>query len=139
MRTPQEIIDFLYEYLSNSDLKKIISGGIYPRKRPKNSDKEDIVIGGISFSGDSVQRGTINVNIYIPEISVKIDNEIQTQPNGPRMREIEAVAIPLLRELYFGGDCSVWSTGYTEIKEPELAVWKVNIRLEVRIHDTDKK
>lgn len=139
MRTPQEIIDFLYEYLSNSDLKKIISGGIHPRKRPKNSDKEDIVIGGISFSGDSVQRGTINVNIYIPEISVKIDNEIQAQPNGPRMREIEAVAIPLLRELYFGGDCSVWSTGYTEIKEPELAVWKVNIRLEVRIHDTDKK
>lgn len=139
MRTPQEIIDFLYEYLSNSDLKKIISGGIYPRKRPKNSDKEDIVIGGISFSGDSVQRGTINVNIYIPEISVNIKNEIQTQPNGPRMREIEAVAIPLLRELYFGGDCSVWSTGYAEIKEPELAIWKVNIRLEVRIHDTDKK
>lgn len=139
MRTPQEIIDFLYEYLSNSDLKKIISGGIYPRKRPKNSDKEDIVIGGISFSGGSVQRGTINVNIYIPEISVRIENEYQMQPNGPRMREIEAVAIPLLRELYFGGDCSVWSTGYTEIKEPELAVWKVNIRLEVRIHDTNKK
>lgn len=139
MRTPQEIIDFLYEYLSNSDLKKIISGGIYPRKRPKNSDKEDIVIGGISFSGGSVQRGTINVNIYIPEISVRIENEYQMQPNGPRMREIETVAILLLREVYFGGDCSVWSTGYTEIKEPELAVWKVNIRLEVRIHDTNKK
>lgn len=135
MRTPQEIIDFLYEYLSNSDLKKIITGGIYPRKRPKDSDKEDIVIGGISFSGGSVQRGTINVNIYIPEISVKIDNKIQTQPNGARMRELEKIALPLLKEVYLGGNCSVWFTNCTDIKEPDLDVWKVNIRLEIRVHD----
>lgn len=135
MITTAEIVDMIYEYLSGSVLKEAITGGIYPLKKPDDSMKEDVVIGAIDLSNESVQRSTINVNIYVPEIPVRINNKNQKQPNRPRMRELQRIAIPLLKEVYLGGNCSAWFTNCAEIKEPDLDVWKVNIRLEARVHD----
>ena len=135
MITTAEIVDMICEYLSGSALKKAITGDIYPLKKPDDSKLEDVVVCTIDLSNESVQRSTINVNIYVPEIPVRINNKNQKQPNRSRMRELQRITLPLLKEVYLCGNCSVWFTNCTDIKEPDLDVWKVNIRLEARVHD----
>lgn len=136
MKTSTEIIDQLYSYLKDSPIKAELSGDIYPLQRPESSDKEDLVIGTLTLGDGDVQIGVFNLNLHVPNISVKIGGKEQTQPDRRRMRVLSKLLTELFSEQFFE-DCSAWITNIAEIKEPSLNEWYVNHRLEIRSHNTE--
>lgn len=136
MKTVSECKDMIYQKIAASPLKTAISGEICKDRRPQNSDKENIVIGMIDLSDGSVQQGTINVNIYVPDKDVTINGRVQKQPNGPRLRELSRMALNVLKEIYFE-DCSFWVANQSENKEPNLDCMFANLRGEIRVYETE--
>lgn len=68
MITDIEIKDELYKFIKDTDLPNEVTGVLCKRKRPKNSNKEDIVISVIANVNGQKQEVLANVNIYIQDI-----------------------------------------------------------------------
>ncbi len=99
MKQTFDIESILYNILSGSSIPETISGGIYlGNDRPDDSTKEDIVINTISLTQDyHPQIGTSNVNIYVEDMLVKIDNKHQSKSNRVRLKELSSKVITELK------------------------------------------
>ncbi|HRY32110.1 MAG TPA: hypothetical protein P5531_03990 [Bacteroidales bacterium] len=91
-----DIQDLLYLELQNDGIGTTLTGGIYKDRRPDNSVLEDIVIGCLPVTGDTIQYCTGNVNIYVPDIKVTLAGKSQMQPNHKRLKVLCARALSAL-------------------------------------------
>jgi hypothetical protein len=91
--TSAEVIDEIYKQLNVSPLKTAINGGIYKLQRPKDSVKEDVVINCLGMDGEQLQKGMVNVNVFVPDIPVNINGVQQKQPNFSRLKVLSTLAI----------------------------------------------
>lgn len=100
MKSDIEVKDDVYNFLKDTDLVKEVSGVLSKRKRPKNSDKEDIVISVIGRSQFlSNQSFYVNVNIYVADD--KVNNQAEEQSG--RLRTLCKLALSTM-ESYVGKD-----------------------------------
>lgn len=100
MKTTFDLVDIVWTALSATQLKQQISGGIYKHLRPLNSRLEDVVINALPISADQLQQAVLNVNVHVPNIVISVNGlQDSTQPNGPRLRELGAIAITALEQL----------------------------------------
>lgn len=91
---------WIFELLSQSNIKTLITGNIYKDKRPSGSTKEDIVINDISMDNSFLQDGVFNVNCYVPMLSVSINGITQYMPNSNRMLEISKAVYPIFENIF---------------------------------------
>lgn len=123
LTTTFDAVDTIFATLRDAGIA--ISGNIYKFNKPINSEKEDIVIIPLPLTADKVQKGIINVNIYVPDLQLGGDN---TQPNISRFRAISGAVLVALNE--------VWGNGYNFSIEtsgeliPSNIGWFNNIRVE---------
>lgn len=102
-----------------------LTGAIYELSRPKDSAKEDIVVGTLAMNADQVQEGVFSVNIHVPNLNLTNDS---TQPNTARFRVILDKCMEVLKDV----------RGYDylfDVTTPGIAYrdgtnWFVNIRVE---------
>lgn len=92
MKTDVEIKDDIFRFIKGSALEIAVSGVLRKTRRPKDSDKEDIVISVLDNSSGQIQEAFINVNIYVA------DNIRDGQPeeDSSRCRELSRIASELL-------------------------------------------
>ena len=103
IRTDIDIKDYIYSYVSSSDLAGMVSGKVYKDQRPLNSDKEDIIISVLARdAGSQIQDATINVNIYVPDIR----RGKEAIEDGSRLRTLCAEAAALFE--YFTTPDSIY-------------------------------
>lgn len=78
-KTETEIERDLYRLVKASQLYTEVRGSLYRRgMRPRNATTEDIVVTFISGEESQEQNGIINLNIYVPMISVGANtNKVQ--------------------------------------------------------------
>ncbi len=91
---------WIFELLTQSNIRTVISGNIYKDKRPSGSTKEDIVINSISMDNSFLQDGVFNVNCYVPMVSVSLNNTTQYMPNNNRMMELSRVIYPVFENIF---------------------------------------
>jgi len=102
-----------------------LTGAIYELNRPKDSLKEDIVVGTLAMNAEQVQEGVFNVNIHVPNLSLTNDS---TQPNTARFRVILDKCMEVLKEVTgFDHSFDVSTPG---IPYRDGNNWFVNIRVE---------
>lgn len=105
MITTLGIIDIIYKRLKITDLLKPLNGGInggmYKMIRPINSKYEDVVINCLPVSNDMIQKATVNVNIYVPDIKAKFQGDEQSLPDMLRLEQLTQMAISLLSDVHF--------------------------------------
>ena len=88
-KTGLEIQDDVFIIIDMSTLKPMITGKIYKGgMRPINAKSEDVVVSFLTGLNGQVQVGVVNVNIYVPDIT--IDASGQSVCNIPRCRALEA-------------------------------------------------
>ena len=93
METSVSILKYIYKILNRNELTDNITGAIYLLQKPKNSEKEDIVINAIYLKSghyQDIQNGEANINIY--------SKNINGQPNTLRLQEISEIVIKLLKD-----------------------------------------
>ena len=137
MITTEEIAVRVRQLLMGSRLKDELSGQIdYERN---DYSKEDIIIIPHTVDGEeSVRFGQINVNIHVPDIVQKQKNaKAVYRINYPRLIELRALAIDVLRNHYEHGQGYNWTIGRLNpaIKEPEHDEHYFSLALELTIRE----
>lgn len=139
MKTTNDTDKVLFDVLkASAELTGSITGDIFMTgDRPDNSEKEDIVINTITLSQDSEpQKGTSNINIYVPDMDVKIGGLSQKKANRKRLQALTALVLTALRSANIQG-LRFWPTNQNNIKEPALSQHFSNIRIDWNIHITN--
>lgn len=90
------VIDNMYNYIKGTELESSVTGVLSKTKRPKNSDKEDIVISILSNVSSQIQEVYVNVNIYVKDLNVKKNGETQNEMDVIRLRTLCGLAFDLL-------------------------------------------
>lgn len=134
MKTTLDIIDILYDQLKDSALKTAVSGGIYKNERPDDSTKEDVVINCLPVSGSQLQYATPNVNIYVPDLQIKIAGKPQYKPDFPRLKTLAGLASQLLRKVATP-EYSYEIAFQGELREEATNQRFINIRLEFKTYN----
>jgi hypothetical protein len=134
MITSFDTNDILFQILSgNAGLKAAISGGIYHNERPDNSEMEDITVNTITVTRNSTpQGGTSNVNIYVPDLKLKIKAQEQRKESRERLREITNLVISVLEAANPQG-LAFWISNQTTLKEPGIYQHYTNLRIDWNI------
>lgn len=69
-KTGAEIENDVYNAIAASSIKTLISGSIYKAGlRPINSVKEDAIVSFMTGLDGQIQKGVVNVNIYVPNLN----------------------------------------------------------------------
>ena len=90
MKSDILIKDDVYAHIKNSPLASAVTGKICKQGvRPKDSDKEDVVIAVIANLNGQIQEAAVNVNIYVAD-DIKSDG--QNQEATIRLRELCRIA-----------------------------------------------
>ena len=94
-KTEKRIERDFFEFVSNSELAKNISGMVYRKgMRPVGSDKEDIVVKFLS--GIEIQSGIIVLNIYVPDTTIRSTGA--KVEDIKRVEELEELALSFIEE-----------------------------------------
>lgn len=99
MKTDEAIKTDVFKVIKKSPLAAAINGKVSKRKRPHNSKNEDVLISILANSNRQVQVATVNVNIYVADITV--DN--QPEEDTVRIEELSQIALNLL-DVYWAPD-----------------------------------
>lgn len=133
-KTGQEIEDDIYRLVKEGDLPSLVSGSLYRYDmRPRDSQKEDIIVKFVTGYDSDIQSGTVVVNIYIPDID-PYDNGVFVRDIA-RCKELEIAANEWAQSLTAAkSNYRFWlaQTIYTE-EETELKQHFVTIRLRFRL------
>lgn len=66
-KTASEVIGYLREQLLKTGIDKVINGGIYREgTRPRNREKEDVVLIHTAGLGGQKQTGVITIHLFVP-------------------------------------------------------------------------
>ena len=130
MKTTFDTDTILFSLLRNSPVDAAINGGIYiGDDRPNDSEKEDIVVNSINLTQDYLpQIGTSNVNIFVPDMNVKINGKQQLKANKIRLKELLAMTMQTLREAKITGLMLILES-QNVLAEPSIKQHFVNIRI----------
>lgn len=96
-KTEKRIERDFFEFVSNSELAKNISGMVYRKgMRPVGSDKEDIVLKFLSGIDEQIQSGIIVLNIYVPDTTIRSTGA--KVEDIKRVEELEELALSFIEE-----------------------------------------
>jgi hypothetical protein len=91
VKTGKQVQSDVIKLLERSVLRQYVSGEIYRNGfRPRNSEKEDIIVTFTTGIPDQIQEGTVTINIYVPDID-PFANGVLVE-NGARCEELECIA-----------------------------------------------
>ena len=134
MKTSFDTDDTLYTILRlNVELKNMVTGGIYKTERPDSSEMEDIVVNTITVTQELPQQGASNVNIYVPDLTIKVAGKPQRKADTERLRMITNKVITVLADASVEG-LMFWVTNQSVMKEPEVFQHFSNLKIEWNIH-----
>lgn len=60
----------VYMYIKGTALASMVTGKLSRRKRPVNSDKEDILISVLAQEGTDEQIAEVLVNVYVADVNI---------------------------------------------------------------------
>ncbi|MCF0187946.1 MAG: hypothetical protein HUK04_00405 [Bacteroidaceae bacterium] len=137
-KTGNQVIGDIRQMLIDSTLATMISGEIYRRgTRPRDSQKEDAVVGFSAGLPDEIQTGVAIVNIYVPDIDT--DGNGTWIEDGERAEEIERLAQAWADSLTAEVSCYKFrlaQTIYTE-EDPDIHQHFVTVRLHFEYFGSD--
>ena len=89
MKSSFSVLNALRTLVNVEVVTEAISGSIYKVSAPITDGKEHITLGTLNLSGEYLQKGYANVNVYVKDVFAGL-------PNTKRLEELNNIIIPLL-------------------------------------------
>ncbi len=134
MKTVLEAKQWIFELLTQSNIRSVISGNIYKDKRPSGSKKEDIVINDISMDNSFLQDGVFNVNCYVPMLSVSLNGITQYMPDTNRQLVVAQAVSPVLQNI-FRPQFNLTVESHKTFEEEEEKANYINFRINLKAYN----
>jgi len=130
MKTNIKAVDAVWKVLKDAGIPALINGKIYKFSRALNSRNEDIVINALPITEEIPQRCYVNVNVYVNNLSVKINGQTDnTIPDLLRLDELTNSIIGVLEEVT--NDDYYFSIGqHAVLSDDSISQYYSNIRIE---------
>lgn len=135
MRTIYDAKDLVVQRLI-ATVKPHISGAIYRDRRLSGSTKEDIVVNSLPMTSDFHQIGVLNVNVYVPFITVTSGTVTQYQPNNTRLKALASIVQQALHE-YYGSDYNFYVENMTDYEEEAEKATFINFRIRINLFNNN--
>jgi hypothetical protein len=129
MKTTIDTDDVLYDLLKNSSLKSAITGKVYKRQRPVNSNLEDVVINSLPITNEQLQQCVSNVNVFVPNEKITVGETVDSVANEARLKQLVALAVTVLTD-GINGQFTWDIQQQTLIKDDESESHYINIRIQ---------
>lgn len=130
MRTPQQMIDIVFDQIKGTSLQTSISGKVSKNTRPMGSQLEDVVINSLAANNTQLQVGYLNVNIHVPNLQVSVSGGIdQSTPNHNRINELTQIANGLLKDVW-GPNWDFEIEQFNLIREEKSSFNNIRIRFQ---------
>jgi hypothetical protein len=129
MKTTLDTDDVLYDLLKNSSLKSAITGKVYKRQRPVNSNLEDVVINSLPITNEQLQQCVSNVNVFVPNEKITVGETVDSVANEARLKQLVALAVTVLTD-GINGQFTWDIQQQTLIKDDESESHYINIRIQ---------
>lgn len=129
-KTTLDAVDKVFEVLDASALETEITGKIWKNRKPVgDDDKENVVVNSLSINNLQLQQGLVNVNVHVPNISVRVDGITDTtMPNHERLRELAKMTVDVLDDNW-GSDFNFDVQQQVLVQDEVTKSWYINIRL----------
>ena len=132
--------DILYVVLNNSKLAKELTGVIKKSQKPVRTQPpkvEDCTISSLSIESGTVQLGTSNVNIYVPD---KIDCVTQSDASNTdaatqRIKQLAGLAYEVLEKYYSESWGSFECVAQDVIEEAALHCHRIWLKIRFNFHN----
>jgi len=134
-KTGYQVTGDVYQFIKDSALAELVNGDVYHAgTRPRDSNKEDIVIGFLAGYPADLQELVVNVNVFVPDVD-PWNNGVLT-PDVGRLTAIETAAATWVESLTVGTTDGKYQVSlYDNIHSGEAAgigQHYVNIQLRLR-------
>jgi hypothetical protein len=129
MKTGFDTDNVLYDVLKISSLKSAITGNVYKRQRPVDSNLEDVVINSLPITNQQLQTCVSNVNIFVPDVKVTVNGVVTNVPNEERLEDLTVMAIQVVAD-GIKGDFTWDIQQHALIQDNESDSHYSNIRIE---------
>ena len=134
--TSNDIFNIVWTALRNSCLSYEVPtmyADHFPTSTSNNKlTGEFIVVAPLSNAVGDIQVATININIYVPDVTPTIDGSEQRYPNRKRLGELSALAYKVLSMYPSNGRYYFDVQSETLFSESELSYSFVNIKVELK-------
>ena len=134
MMTTLDIVDILWSRADGSSLKSSINGSLCKHRRDPNSTKEDIVFNCLPVNGEQLSKAIANVNVFVPDIEVEANGQIDKQPNHTRLKALASEAVGIYKENWTA-DLNYSVQQQVLIADPDSGCHYINIRIEFFIEN----
>lgn len=141
MYTAQDIEEIVHAYLSVPEVTQNVTGSVLYQDERGLSGNEDIAVKGLTITDASgpnnTQIGTVNVNIYVPDVKKNAGSAYVDLPNRERIKYITKMVIEALggNKGKFWKVGNLWATPMSGAMRVEgKKEHFVNIRVQVKIH-----
>lgn len=125
MKSDIDIKDDIYKWLKSSVLMKSVTGKLCKSGvRPKDSEKEDVVINVVSNNISQSQSAIVNVNVYVNDVN----RDGVSEENTIRLRELCQLALNSM-EVGFSDGWRFYMESQRVIVEENINEHTINNRL----------
>lgn len=134
--------DILYAVLAASELAAELTGEIRKSQKPLRSQPpmvEDCIISSLSIEGGSVQLGTSNVNIYVPDLHTCPTQEgepADTEADHARIKQLAGLAYKALKSHYCENGWAFECVAQDVIEERALHCHRLWLKIRFNFHNT---
>ncbi len=134
--------DILYVVLTQSELAKELTGSIRKSQKPQRNQPptvEDCVISSLSIESGSVQFGTSNVNIYVPDIhacTTHASEPADTEAASERIKQLAGLAYAALKKCYCENGWSFECVAQDVIEEAALNCHRIWLKIRFNFHNS---
>jgi hypothetical protein len=124
MKSDIDIKDDVYKVICHSELHGSVNGVLSKRKRPHNSQKEDIIISVLANQQGQKQESYVNVNVYVQDDDING----QKEENSVRLRELCQLCLSFF-EFIHGDDYRLSLDAQTVIASEDSGEHIINNKL----------
>lgn len=135
--------DIIYVVLAQSELAQELTGGIRKSQKPQRTQPptvEDCVISSLSIEGGSVQFGTTNVNIYVPDkpdtTTSNASEPAQWEVNTDRIKQLAGLARKVLTKHYSNNGWAFELVAQDVLEEAALHCHRLWLKIRFNFHNS---
>lgn len=88
-KTEIQIERDFYQFIKNSDLGAALRGTVYRSEmRPADATDEDLVVKFLAGTDEQIQRGTVVLNLYVPDIDYSDGRKVADKKRIGELQEL---------------------------------------------------
>ena len=139
MNTPFTQEGIIFALLNDHDVRTSITGNLIVGSVVGDFTKENVTINSLTLGSGNIQRGIVNVNIHVPDISVTVGGKTTKQRNNERLKLLTEMVAEVLMSNGYSSTYNFWldeESAFTVFKNTDgIDNHFANIKIQFKFHN----